>query len=100
MADTAVKSRELVNTSFRAPKKYKVVVLNDDQTPMEFVIAMLIAIFKHTQDSAIDLTMQIHNNGSAIAGTYTYEIAEQKYIDATHLARENGHPLQLKVEEV
>lgn len=99
MADTAVKSRDLVTTSLKPPSKYKVLVLNDDHTPMEFVIAMLMAIFKHNEGDAVNLTMKIHNEGSAVAGIYTYEVAEQKCIDATFLARENGHPLVLKVEE-
>lgn len=99
MADTAVKSRDLVTTSLKPPSKYKVIVLNDNQTPMEFVIAMFMAIFKHSQEKSIELTMKIHNEGSAVAGIYTYEVAEQKCIDATFLARENGHPLVVKVQE-
>jgi ATP-dependent Clp protease adaptor protein ClpS len=99
MSETAVKSRDLVVTNLRPPSKYKVIVLNDNSTPMEFVIVMLITVFKHTQDAAIDLTMKIHNDGSAVAGVYSYEIAEQKGLDATDLARAHGHPLQIKVEE-
>jgi ATP-dependent Clp protease adaptor protein ClpS len=99
MSDTAVKSRELVTTSIKPPGKYKVIVCNDDVTPMEFVIVMLMSVFKHSQDSATALTLKIHNEGSAVAGVYTYEIAEQKGIDATYLAREHGHPLIIKVEE-
>jgi len=99
MSDTAVKTRDLVTTGFKAPSKYKVLVCNDDVTPMEFVIAMLMSIFKHSQESAIDLTLKIHNDGSATAGVYTFEIAEQKGLDATKLAREHGYPLIIKVEE-
>ena len=99
MAETAVKSRDLVVSSIKPPSRYKVVVCNDDVTPMEFVIAMLMAVFKHGEESAMDLTLKIHNEGSAVAGVYSYEIAEQKGIDATVLARDNGHPLQIRVEE-
>lgn len=99
MADTAVKSRELVTTSLKPPSKYKVLVMNDNVTPMEFVIVMLMTVFKHNEGAAIDLTMKIHNEGSAVAGVYTYEVAEQKCIDATYLAREHGHPLVVKAEE-
>jgi len=99
MSETAVKSRDLVVTNLRPPSKYKVIVLNDNSTPMEFVIVMLITVFKHSQDAAIDLTMKIHNDGSAVAGIYSFEIAEQKGLDATDLARAHGHPLQIKVEE-
>jgi ATP-dependent Clp protease adaptor protein ClpS len=99
MSETAVKTREIVNVTPKEPGKYKVIVCNDDYTPMEFVIAMFMRIFRHTQDAAINLTMKIHNEGSAVAGIYTYEIAEQKAMDATHMAREHGHPLVLKVEQ-
>jgi ATP-dependent Clp protease adaptor protein ClpS len=99
MAETATKSRDLVLTNLRPPSRYKVIVCNDDVTPMEFVIVMLISVFRHSQDSAIDLTLKIHNDGSAVAGVYSYEVAEQKGLDATMLAREHGHPLVIKVEE-
>lgn len=99
MADTAVKSRDLVVSSLRPPSKFKVILLNDNYTPMEFVIVLLMTVFKHSQESATGLTLKIHNDGSAVAGVYSYEIAEQKGIDATELARAHGHPLQIKVEE-
>ena len=82
----------------KEPGKFKVVVLNDDTTPVEFVVAMFIQVFRHSQANALELTMQIHNNGSAVAGIYTHEIAEQKIADATNLARSNGFPLILKAE--
>ncbi len=82
----------------KEPGKYKVLVLNDDVTPVEFVVAMFIQVFKHTESSALELTMKIHNEGSAIAGIYSFEIAEQKIADATNLARSNGFPLILKAE--
>ena len=81
------------------PSLYKVVFLNDDQTPMEFVIECLVGIFKHTDTTARDLTVKIHEEGSAIVGVYTFAIAEQKGIETTTLARTNGFPLQVKVEK-
>lgn len=83
---------------FNEPGKFKVIVCNDDYTPMEFVIVMLMKIFRHNEESATGLTLKIHNTGSAVAGVYTYEIAEQKIADATELARYNGWPLVLKLE--
>jgi ATP-dependent Clp protease adaptor protein ClpS len=80
------------------PGKYKVVIRNDDSTPMDFVIALLMSIFKHSQESATDITMKIHNDGAGIAGIYSYEIAEQKGIESTLLARQHGWPLQINVE--
>ena len=65
---------------------------------MEWVIDLLIRIFKHTQSSAENLTMEIHTNGSAVVGTYSYEIAEQKTIEATQASREHGFSLQIKME--
>jgi ATP-dependent Clp protease adaptor protein ClpS len=75
------------------------VLLNDDQTPVEWVIKVLVDIFKHTNDTAEKITLTIHNEGSGIAGIYTYEIAEQKVIEATTESRNHGFPLQIKLEE-
>lgn len=80
------------------PSKYKVIVCNDDVTPVEFVISMLVAVFRHSEKNALELTLKIHNNGHAVVGIYSYEIAEQKGLDATNLARANGFPLIIKVE--
>jgi len=89
---------EKTKQRLKEPPKYKVVVFNDNYTPVEFVIAMLVAVFRKNQDDAVALTLQIHNDGAAIAGVYSHEIAEQKVNDAINLARANGHPLQLKSE--
>jgi ATP-dependent Clp protease adaptor protein ClpS len=80
------------------PPKYKVIVCNDDVTPVDFVVAMLISVFKHSQDTALEITLKIHHTGSGVAGLYSYEIAEQKTIDATNLARSHGWPLIIKSE--
>jgi ATP-dependent Clp protease adaptor protein ClpS len=97
--DTVIEKKKQVSKQIKEPSKYKVIVCNDDVTPMEFVIVMLISIFKYDQDGAIQLTMKVHNDGSAIAGIYNFELAEQKALDATQLARSNNFPLVLKVEE-
>ncbi len=99
MPETAVKSRDLISTDIPVPGKYKVIFVNDDYTPMEFVVSLLMAIFKHTQDAATKITLQIHHEGSGVAGIYTFEIAEQKALDCTLIARNAGHPLVIKVEE-
>ena len=100
MSETAVKNKDSVTTNIKKPSKFKVVVYNDDFTPMEFVVAVLVSIFKHNEEVATELTLKIHNEGSAVAGIYTYEIAEQKAIDATEAARNNEYPLQIRVEEM
>jgi ATP-dependent Clp protease adaptor protein ClpS len=90
---------EKVKQTAQEPKHWKVILLNDDYTPMDFVIQVLQEIFKHSQDTATNITMQIHNEGSGIAGVYSFEIAEVKAVEATTLARSNGFPLQVKMEE-
>ena len=81
------------------PGKFKVVVCNDETTPMEFVIAMLMQVFNHTEADAVKITLQVHVEGAGIAGVYSHEVAEQKGIEGTLLAREHGWPLALKIEE-
>jgi ATP-dependent Clp protease adaptor protein ClpS len=85
--------------NFKQPKKYKVVMMNDDLTPMEFVIEILIGIFYKTEAEAQQITFAIHNTGSGIAGVFNYEVAEQKVYETTNISRSAGFPLGLKVEE-
>lgn len=82
-----------------SPGKYKVIVKNDDSTPMDFVIALLMTVFKHSQEQATHVMLEIHNEGAGVAGVYSYEVAEQKGIEGTLLARQNGWPLQILVEQ-
>ena len=96
--DTDVLIDEKVKVVTTEPEKYRVILLNDDVTPMDFVINILVSIFKHTNETAKDLTLKIHKEGSAIVGIYTYEIAEQKGIEATNESRQHGFPLQVKIE--
>ena len=94
--DISVKEKTRIKIS--EPKRWKVIVLNDDHTSIEFVITLLVEIFRHTYDSATQVTMQVHETGSGIAGIYDFEIAEIKAVEATKMARENGFPLQIKIE--
>ena len=96
--DTDVLIDEKVKVVTTEPEKYRVILLNDDVTPMDFVINILVSIFKHSTDTAKDLTLKIHKEGSAIVGVYTYEIAEQKGIEATNESRQHGFPLRVKIE--
>lgn len=98
MSDTATQQRNLVTTNIVEPKKFKVIILNDDHTPMEFVVDVLMNIFNHDESSSEQIMLKIHNDGSAVAGIYPYEIAEQKGIETTHLARQAGYPLNVKIE--
>jgi ATP-dependent Clp protease adaptor protein ClpS len=96
--ETVIEKKKQTSRQLKEPGKFKVVLCNDDVTPMDFVIAMLINVFKYDDKAAMDLTLKVHHNGSAIAGVYPYEVAEQKSIDATNMARLNGFPLIIKVE--
>jgi ATP-dependent Clp protease adaptor protein ClpS len=95
--DTELKEKTVVN--IQPPSMWKVVLLNDDQTPMEFVIQLLTGIFRHSDSSAKEITLEIHNTGSGVAGIYSYEIAEQLGIEATQIARNNQYPLRIQVEK-
>ena len=99
MESTDIQVDEKIKIKATEPKRWKVILLNDDSTPMEFVIAVLMEIFRHTSDSARDIMLQVHETGSGVAGVYSFEIAEAKAVEATNLARTNGHPLQIKLEE-
>ena len=82
------------------PRMWNVVFLNDDVTPMDLVIDILDLIFNHSQETAKEIMLKIHNEGKAIAGTYSYQIAEQKALEATEMARKNGSPLKINLEEI
>lgn len=99
MPSTDIQLDEKIKVTVSEPKRWKVILLNDDATPMEFVIAILEEVFRHNEEAAKDITLQVHEQGSGIAGIYSFEIAEAKAVEATNLARSNGHPLQIKLEE-
>jgi ATP-dependent Clp protease adaptor protein ClpS len=96
---TETKIQEKIVVSLQPPKLWKVVLLNDNKTPMDLVIEILTGVFKHNEKRATEITMEIHNTGSGIAGVYTFEIAEQRGIEATNIARANGSPLKIQVEQ-
>ena len=93
-----IKLDEKIKKDISEPPKYKVVFLNDEQTPIDWVVAVLVEIFKHSSETAEKITLTIHTEGSGVAGIYTYEIAEQKVIEATTASRNHGFPLQIKME--
>jgi len=99
MTQVKEETLEKVKGLTEEPGYYKVIFINDDLTPMEFVVDVLQKIFKHDRQSAEAITMNIHTEGSAIVGIYSYEIAEQKGVETTVLARNNGFPLVVKIEK-
>ncbi len=81
------------------PKKYKVFLLNDDFSTMDFVIDVLVRVFRKSVDEASVIMLNIHNNGKDICGIYTYEIAATKVAQVKSMAREQGFPLKAIMEE-
>ncbi len=77
---------------------YKVIYLNDNQTTMEFVVESLMEFFNYNEETAVTITHDIHEAGSAVVAVLPYEIAEQKGIEVTVSARAQSYPLQIKLE--
>jgi len=84
----------------KLPSMYKVIILNDDFTPMEFVANAIKKVFNKTQDAATRIMLQIHTEGIGICGTYPLEIAETKMNQVLNLAKESQHPLQCIIEKI
>lgn len=84
--------------SIKFPKKYKVILLNDDYTSMEFVIDILMGIFHKNYEEAKAIMLDIHNNGRGICGIYTYEIAQTKVMQVHRSAKDGGFPLKATME--
>ena len=85
-------------TKVQRPKKYHVILLNDDFTPMDFVTRILKDVFFKTMQESIEIMLEVHHNGRGIAGTYTREIAETQSSTAMDIAAEHGHPLKCIIE--
>ena len=85
--------------NFSEIKKWNVIFHNDNKTTMEFVIFVLIEIFKHSETNAEELTYKIHTEGTTIVGQYVYEIAQQKASETLNLAAMYGYPLNVTIEK-
>ena len=83
----------------KRPSMYKVLMLNDDYTPMEFVVYVLQSFFEMSNDMAMQVMLHVHQRGVGICGVYTYEVAETKVAQVINLAKENQHPLQCTIEK-
>jgi len=95
--DVVEKTKEKVKIA--KPKKWAVVLHNDDVTPMDFVVALLVEIFRHTPQTAQELMLTVHMEGKAAAGIYPHEVAEAKYMEAVNTIRLNGRMLKVTLEE-
>ena len=90
--------RERSHHRLQEPRRYKVTIYNDDFTPMEFVVKILVQVFFKSQPEAERLMLQVHHSDKAVVGIYTYDTAVSKVRKATSMAREEGHPLRLTYE--
>jgi ATP-dependent Clp protease adaptor protein ClpS len=95
--DTLVKD---VKPQLKKPPLYKVILLNDDFTPMDFVIEILMGFFAMPEDKATQVMLQIHTQGVGVCGTYTKDVAETKVVIVNEYSREHQHPLLCAMEEV
>lgn len=94
VADTKTTTKPKIKT----PDLYKVILKNDDYTPMDFVVQVLVEIFAKSREEAVKIMMYVHNNGQGVAGIYTKEIATQKAQETIYTARQFGYPLLATVE--
>lgn len=94
--DTKTKTRAMVDIA--EPPMFRVIYINDNTTSMEFVISSLVEYFEYTPTTAQRITQDIHDAGAAVVAVLPYEVAEQKGIEVTVSARQEGYPLQIKLE--
>jgi ATP-dependent Clp protease adaptor protein ClpS len=83
----------------KKPSMYRVLLLNDDYTPMEFVVEILEVVFKKSHEEAVMIMLHVHQNGVGVCGVFTYEVAETKVAQVLDAARRNQHPLQCTMEK-
>ena len=88
-----------VKPKLQKPSLYKVLLLNDDYTPMEFVVYVLQKFFRKSLDEATQIMLHVHRRGIGVCGVYTYEVAETKATQVMDLAQREQHPLQLRLEK-
>ncbi|MBS0540792.1 MAG: ATP-dependent Clp protease adapter ClpS [Proteobacteria bacterium] len=89
----------LTRTRTKKPSMYKVLMLNDDYTPMEFVVDVLQHIFQKNREEATEIMLHVHQKGVGVCGVYTYEVAETKVTQTVDYARKSQHPLQCTLEK-
>ena len=95
--DSSLKTQ--VKNKVKKPSLYKVLILNDDYTPMEFVIQVLEQFFSKNQDEATQIMLHVHQKGVGVCGVFTYEVAETKVNQTMDMARQHQHPLQCTIEK-
>lgn len=98
MPQESTNVRQRNDSRTREPHRYLVLIHNDDFTPMDFVVEILVTIFRKPQPDAVTLMLSVHHSERAVAGVYSYDIARSKADKAMRLAREKGYPLRLTYE--
>jgi len=98
MGDRLVSPRSKVRPKTKRPRLHKVILLNDDYTPREFVVAVLMAVFRMTEGQAYKVMMTAHRRGACVVAVYTKDIAETKATEATEAGRSAGYPLLFTTE--
>jgi ATP-dependent Clp protease adaptor protein ClpS len=90
---------ELERSKSKPPEMYKVLLFNDDFTTMEFVIEVLTTFFSKSMEQAVQIMLKVHNEGSAVCGVYTKDVAETKVAQVSAFSTQHGHPLRCHMEE-
>ena len=98
MSDSVVRPRTKTRPKTERPRLHKVLLLNDDYTPRKFVVAVLKAVFRMSEDQAYPVMMTAHRRGTCVVAVFTREIAETKATEATELGRREGYPLMFSTE--
>ena len=98
MSNTVVKPRTKVRPKIQRPPLYKVILLNDDYTPREFVVQVLKAVFRMNEDQAYRVMMTAHRRGACVVAVFTKDVAETKATRATEAGRSKGYPLLFTTE--
>jgi ATP-dependent Clp protease adaptor protein ClpS len=83
----------------KTPRLYKVILYNDDYTTMDFVVEVLQRFFAINRERALQIMLKVHNEGSAVCGVYSRDVAETKVVQVTEFAKQHGHPLRCGMEE-
>ena len=98
MPDTVVKPKTRVKTKVERPRLHKVILVNDDYTPREFVVMVLKAVFRMNEDQAYNVMMTAHQRGACVIAVFTKDVADTKAKEATELGKSKGYPLFFTTE--
>ncbi|MBN2811885.1 MAG: ATP-dependent Clp protease adaptor ClpS [Spirochaetales bacterium] len=98
--DNRVEQRTFLSEDVDEPKQYRVVLLNDDFTTKDFVVAILVGVFHKTHEEALFIMEDVHRKGRGVVGSYIYDIAATRCVQVHEAARQNGYPLRCVMEQL